>query len=928
MKRKGFSRKDPASLHFTFVTGSIRSSSVTPNVLSLLLLWLFTLPAASPLIQPTLTASADGLLHLYRVVALEQAIRQGALFPRWLPDLAFGYGFPLFVFYAPLAYYLTAALSAIGLGPVLAQNASLGLALFVAGTGVYFLVRDRFGPKAGLLAGVAYVYAPFQLTNALFRGGLPAAWALALYPLAFWALSRLIKTGWWRWLPVATLALGLAWLTHNTLTLLFAPLLVGYVAWDLIFFGPGRARRLWLAGLAWLSSLGLAAFFLVPALVEQQFAQVQRVITSPDFDFRYHFVTLPDLLTLPPPANTGLLNPELPHTLGLAQLGLIAAGLLLRLIVGSQSHRFPASTAPAHRFDAAQRALVSFAIVALLTAVVMMLPLSRPLWEALPIIEFVQFPHRWLGPAALMLAVLIGTIVAALPERWGSWLAGVGITLIFLASLPLLYPRYLASPIDATLTGMDAYEQMGGTVGTTSFGEYLPVWAQQVPREPPALPATRLDPAYLPPGATAEPVVVSFNHTELRLDSPQPFQAVFHRFYFPGWSARLNGQSVAVAPFSERGLIRVDVPAGRQQLELFFQDTPVRRVANAISVGSLLGVLVGLGLTVIHPLRQRSPKRVAQPVPRANFSFFIPLTGLALSLIAAKLILFDHFDTPLKRVFDGHTVPSLAVSHPANFGDQIDLLGYDLAPRSIKPGETLLLTAYWQARRPLETAYSALVHLVDQRGRLYTGQDNLHPGGLPARQWAPWGFVRDPHRLQVPFGTPPGDYLLLLGLYQPTTWQRLPILAGDDSHQTDTIAIPVQVLPPDRPPTLAELDPAWPVEANFGPLRLLGATPERDHLRPNDYLRLALFWEVTAPLTGDYHIQLRLLPDQPVAPPTSTNTTNSGWSPGERRRDQHELWIGPDLPDGEYTLQLNVFDPQGQPLGGRLTLGRLATAWP
>jgi uncharacterized membrane protein YfhO len=59
-------------------------------------------------------------------------------------------------------------------------------------------------------------------------------------------------------------------------------------------------------------------------------------------------------------------------------------------------------------------------------------------------------------------------------------------------------------------------------------------------------------------------------------DSPQPFQAVFHTFYFPGWQARVDGQPAAIAPVTERGLIGVTVPMGRHHLLLQFGETPVR----------------------------------------------------------------------------------------------------------------------------------------------------------------------------------------------------------------------------------------------------------------------------------------------------------------------------------------------------------------
>jgi len=229
----------------------------------LLLVWLLTVPALAPLVQPTLIRTADGLLHLYRVVALDYALAGGGpLFPRWLPDLAYGYGFPLFIFYAPLSYYITLALSWVTPTATTAFNSALGLALLLAGSSAYLFVKTLFGPKAGLLAGVAYIYAPFQLTNIFSRGGLPAAWAMALFPLAFWGFSRLLQhtgpdsdlstptpTPLRQMLrlpevPLAALIFGAALLTHNTLSLLFGPLLGLYLVAYLVILALAVAGRL------------------------------------------------------------------------------------------------------------------------------------------------------------------------------------------------------------------------------------------------------------------------------------------------------------------------------------------------------------------------------------------------------------------------------------------------------------------------------------------------------------------------------------------------------------------------------------------------------------------------------------------------------------------------------------------------------------
>ena len=73
-------------------------------------LWLavaLALIAAGPfLARPGLPRQTDAELHVYRAAELGHTLRNGALYPRWAPDLYYGYGYPIFNYYAPLTYYL------------------------------------------------------------------------------------------------------------------------------------------------------------------------------------------------------------------------------------------------------------------------------------------------------------------------------------------------------------------------------------------------------------------------------------------------------------------------------------------------------------------------------------------------------------------------------------------------------------------------------------------------------------------------------------------------------------------------------------------------------------------------------------------------------------------------------------------------------
>ncbi|HXI19168.1 MAG TPA: hypothetical protein VNM48_22610, partial [Chloroflexota bacterium] len=58
---------------------------------------------------------ADAPNHLVRIYVVDAALRRGEWFPRWLPDLYLGYGYPLLNFYAPSTYYVATLLHRVGM---------------------------------------------------------------------------------------------------------------------------------------------------------------------------------------------------------------------------------------------------------------------------------------------------------------------------------------------------------------------------------------------------------------------------------------------------------------------------------------------------------------------------------------------------------------------------------------------------------------------------------------------------------------------------------------------------------------------------------------------------------------------------------------------------------------------------------------------
>ncbi len=85
--------------------------------------------------------SDDGLLHLLRVYALDRAVQQGIIYPRWLMDLAYGYGYPMFNFYPPLAEFLAESFHLVGFDFAAAIKATSLASILIASYGAYVLGR-------------------------------------------------------------------------------------------------------------------------------------------------------------------------------------------------------------------------------------------------------------------------------------------------------------------------------------------------------------------------------------------------------------------------------------------------------------------------------------------------------------------------------------------------------------------------------------------------------------------------------------------------------------------------------------------------------------------------------------------------------------------------------------------------------------------
>jgi hypothetical protein len=132
----------------------------------------------------------------------------------------------------------------------------------------------------------------------------------------------------------------------------------------------------------------------------------------------------------------------------------------------------------------------------------------------------------------------------------------------------------------------------------------------------------------------------------------------------------------------------------------------------------------------------------------------------------------------------------------ARFGDHITLTGYALSADDLQPGEALGVTLFWTTDAPLATRYKVTVQLLAPDGSLVY-QHDAEPGGNRAltTTWEPGATIIDTHGLIVPPDLAPGDYTIIVGLYNlDAPMDRLPV-AADGAAAGDAFALAVMKKP-------------------------------------------------------------------------------------------------------------------------------------
>jgi len=910
----------------------------------LILALCLTLPMIETLMRPGLPTTADMPIHLYRTVEYSHAWSSDVWLPRWAPNLAYGYGYPLFIFAPPLPYFIGYIFHALGGSFEIALKTLIILIILLYATSMYLLGRDLWGNvPSGLISATAYLYAPFALREILLYGGnIPQYFAIGLFPLILWTLYRLNRHGGWGWLIAATFAYAALILSHLFHALIFTPAALLFGLWLMIPLTPTlsqwergqnvsplpmgegagvRALRLCYNLLPLPLGGLLTAFFWLPAFFERYATRAQADIYLQKSPFFIRYPHWSELIAWISPLDSRAANPYVPLTLGIATLSLVALSLIAYLwhVIKSKDLDSAPQVSKPKGLHSNFSFLIFYFSFLISISIYLTLAISRPVWETVTILQVAEFPWRMLGLANMGLAVLAGGAVYAMPLRWRWHLTIVCILWQIGSVAPYLYavtPFTLYG--EPTLDQQLAYERRSQSIGTTTLGEYLPQNVTEIPTGSPLIHAfkddpmpERLDRNSLPNEATATRLSQTAITHHYQVNSPTAFTLRILQYHYLGWQAWLDGQPLPLTPEAKTGLITLAMPAGEHDLMLHFGETPLRLTAFALS---------GLALVIMTCLAIFMECKPLGLLFGANLKVCTPVSlPIALTLCFILLII-----NPLLRPFMTLTSPPNQVNlaqHAANitFQHGIRLIGYDLSATTVTAGGRLQVVLYWQSDREIKGNFQPFVH-VDRLSDFTTAAatTNYTPGDvttesvLPTFHWDTARYVRDEHELIIPADTPPIAFTLRIGLIDGDSQKLLPLADGSaDTAQLSFINITNNSwLPATLPDDYTPLQAIFSHETDVITLHGFSLAP-----RANDQLAFTLAWQSEARPQTDYTVFAQLLDanNQLMAsfdsPPLGGAYPTSTWLPQQLIFDPRAIPLA-NVPPGDYRLVIGLYEAE------------------
>ena len=514
--------------------------------------------------------------QIERVYEMSVAIRDGMFPVRWVSDLGYGFGYPIFNFYSVLPYYIGGFLVIAGFSALLSTKLIFVLAIIGSGLSMYILANRFFGNIAAITAAIVYLYFPYHAVNVFVRGDLAELFAYCFLPLVllgFFDLYYKVEKNKSSKLPIliSSIALSLIVLSHNLTAFMLFIFLGIFITWSIII-SKNKKRLLFNYFLALVLGFLLSAFYSIPAIAEMGFTNVISQVGGGS-DYRDHFICLPQLWN-----SVWGFGGSAPGCLDGISFKL---GKLNIIIVVISFFLFGFTF-----IKTKKNFLTSYFFVSVILAIFMTLEISSFIWS-LPFMDFLQFPWRFLNIVGLFTSLIFAYFIRLILKFYGYKFSLViaslliGITLYF--NQPLFNAQKIVPLSDINFT---SYEHIAWKTSKIS-DEYLPRGFTK-PKSESDIPAEKLE--ILKGDGKINNVILRNNHISADIVMKGKGEMRVNLAYFPAWNIYIDSSRISYV-IKNNGLY-FSVPEGQEHIDIKFVQTPVEVAANTLSFIGLVLILI------------------------------------------------------------------------------------------------------------------------------------------------------------------------------------------------------------------------------------------------------------------------------------------------------------------------------------------------
>lgn len=528
-----------------------------------LIVILFSLVGMKALFHPGLFTAHDIWHQVVRLYYYTQGVNDGQFPPLWIGQLANHFGYPLFFFSYHLPWIIGVALTKIGLGIFTAIKALFFLSYIASGLTMYFFARNILKDNlSALLSSLLYLWLPYHFLVIFVGASMGVAFVFTFLPLIFLGL-HLIRHESKFGIPILAIGLTGVTLSHIMHLVFLLPIILIFTLWE---FTTKKSYILFISNISLAIVLGilLSSFYLIPATYYNSFTRVHKEEGITKL-YERNFINLKQLVYSKwgySPIVNNAKNGEISFQLGIAQW-ISILGIFILLATKKLSRPY--------------KNLSLFLLAGFTLNILLMLDLSKPVWTFLIKYVTIDFPFRFILPAAFIASFLAGIITVNMSKNIRK------IIFIFLFLTAIYTNRNHINVNLYTDFPISTYLDLESERTTNTFNEYLPIQADPRLLNKPWNEA-------IGKNFSAYNTKHTTNSLLFNTNSKSNQSVSLGQFYFPGQTLYIDNK-ISSFSVNKQGLISVIVPEGNHSVKVIFQETTLIKISKIVTLITALSLL-------------------------------------------------------------------------------------------------------------------------------------------------------------------------------------------------------------------------------------------------------------------------------------------------------------------------------------------------